>query len=317
MWADAPEAFASALTGDRVTDTMVSTLEQRVAALRTMDEQLGGGRLLEHAQGDLSLITDLLKSGTYTEAVGARMYALAARICYLTGWIAYDSGLRSAGQQYYVGALRASRTAGDGAFGAFVLAEMGVHAGDAGDTQSRVRLIETAIDSAPKDMPAATQSFLQLHHAEAMSRDGQTQQSATALNASMALWDRHRSTGEALPEWLQWYGQAQLESTEGKIMLRSGSTDRATAALEASIAMAVPRDKATRAPRLAEARLAGGDLDGALDAANAGAALLEGPVSSDRAVTRLNEFSRQLDKYSAVPAVREFRDRLRALPMAS
>ncbi|MDH6143647.1 hypothetical protein P3T35_005682 [Kitasatospora sp. GP30] len=100
-------------------------------------------------------------------------------------------------------------------------------------------------------------------------------------------------------------------------MLRSGSAERATAALEASIAMAVPRDKAARAPRLAEARLTGGDLDGALDAANAGAALLEGPVSSDRAVTRLNEFSRQLDKYSTVPAVREFRDRLRALPMAS
>jgi hypothetical protein len=282
-----------------------------------MDAQLGGGRLLEHARGDLALITDLLKSGTYTEAVGARMYALAGRICYLTGWMAYDSGLRSAGQQYYVGALRASRTAGDGAFGAFVLAEMGVHAGEAGDTQSRVRLIETAIDGAPKYTPAVTRSFLQLHRAEAMSRDGRTGESATALKTSMDLWSRHQSAGEPLPAWLEWYGQAQLESTEGKIMLRSGQVDRATGALEASIAKAVPRDQAARAPRLADARLTGGDLDGALDAANAGAALLEEVVTSDRAVTRLNEFSRRLDAYGSVPAVKQFRERLRALPAAA
>ncbi|MGW4441181.1 hypothetical protein ACWELO_36745, partial [Streptomyces sp. NPDC004596] len=64
-WVDAPPAMAAALNGDRVTDTMVSTIEQRVSTLRTVDDQLGGARLLEQARGDLALVTGLLGGGRY------------------------------------------------------------------------------------------------------------------------------------------------------------------------------------------------------------------------------------------------------------
>lgn len=74
---------------------------------------------------------------------------------------------------------------------------------------------------------------------------------------------------------------------------------------------------AVRTARLAEARLAGNDLDGALDAANRGAELLEDKVSSMRALDRLKEFSARLEPNTSVPAVREFRERLKALPVAS
>ncbi|GGZ13414.1 hypothetical protein GCM10010387_01800 [Streptomyces inusitatus] len=76
-------------------------------------------------------------------------------------------------------------------------------------------------------------------------------------------------------------------------------------------------EQAVRSSRLAEARLAGGDLDGALDAANYGAALLEDKVSSVRALDRLKEFSLQLEPHRAVPSVREFRERLQAVPVAA
>jgi hypothetical protein len=93
--------------------------------------------------------------------------------------------------------------------------------------------------------------------------------------------------------------------------------ERATDSLETSVKSAAPRDKAVRSSRLAEARLAGGDLDGALDAANYGAGLLENGVSSVRAVDRLKEFSVRLEARKSVPAVREFRERLQALPAAA
>lgn len=313
-WAEAPSAFASALDGDRVTDTMVSTIERRVGTLRTLDDQLGGARLLEQARGDLALISGLLSAGRYTEQVGSRLYALAARVSHLTGWMAYDAGLRSAGQQYYVGALRSARTAGDDAFGAFVLAEMGVHVSEAGRTAERVELISTAIDNAPRTLSPYTQSFLYLHTAEALSRDGKHQKAGTALNHALSLWDRR--TEEEVPDWLDWYGEAQLKSTEGKVLLRSGHVERATSSLETSVKKAAPRDKAVRSSRLAEARLSGSDLDGALDAANYGAELLESQVSSMRALDRLKEFSEQLGPYRSVPAVRGFRERLHALPAA-
>jgi tetratricopeptide (TPR) repeat protein len=314
-WVDAPSAFASALGGDQVTDTMVSTIEQRISTLRTLDGQLGGTTLLEQARGDLALVTGLLSTGRYTENIQIRLYALAAQVSHLTGWMAYDAGLRSAGQRYYIGALRSARTAGDNAFGAFILAEMGVHVSEAGRTAERVDLISTAIDNAPRTLSPYTQSFLHLHKAEALSRDGDHRKAGTALNRAVALWERH--TTEENPDWLNWFGEAQLKSTEGKVLLRSGQVERATGSLETSVKRAAPRDKAVRSSRLAEARLAGGDLDGALDAANYGVGLLESSVSSVRAVDRLKEFSVRLEPRKSVSALREFRERLQSLPAAA
>ncbi len=314
-WAAAPSVLASAFNGDRVTDTMISTIEQRICTLRTLDDQLGGVRLLEQARGDLALITGLLNAAQYTDTIRLRLYAVAARAAHMTGWMAYDAGLRSAGQQYYVGALRSARTAGDDAFGAFVLAEMGVHVSEAGRTAERVALISTAIDNAPRTLSPYTRSFLYLHKAEALSRDGDHRRAGAALNRATSHWERH-TEGEG-PDWLDWFGEAQLKSTEGKVLLRAGEVERATGALETSVDRAAPRDMAVRTARLAEARLAGDDLDGALEAANRGAELLEDKVSSMRALNRLKEFSARLEPNTSVPAVRQFRERLKALPAAS
>jgi hypothetical protein len=311
-WAAAEPAFASALEGDRVTDAMVTSLEQRVDALKSLDAQFGGVTLLEHAQADLSLITGLLKNGRYTDQVRQRLYGLSARLAYTTGWMAYDAGHKSAAQQYYVGALRAARTTGDDAFGCFMLAEMGVHISEDGHSKDRVDLITTALDNAPKSLPAHTKSYLHLHKAEAHSRHGEHRQAGEELHRSITLWDRGQQ--QDAPDWLSWFGDAQVRSTEGKVMLRSGQFRPATEALEESIKHAAPRDQAVRSSRLAEARLEANDLDGALDSANRGAELVESGVTSMRATGRLKEFSAKLDTHARVPAVREFRTRLDALP---
>ncbi|MFC1418763.1 transcriptional regulator [Streptacidiphilus cavernicola] len=310
-WADAPSAFASVLAGDRVTDTMVAKLEKRVESLRELDAEMGGARLLEQARGDLALVSGILQQGRYTEEHGRRLHALAARVCYLTGWMAYDSGLHSAGQQYYVGALRASRSAGDDEFGAFAMAEMGVQLGESGHTSERLAMINAAIATTPSNIHPAVQSYLHLHQAGSLSRTGQDREAATALHRATKLWDK--ADGDR-PEWMGWYGSEQIASTHGKILIRTGRVQEATAALESSISSAVPRDRAVRSARLAEARLMGHDLEGALAAANIGAQLLEESVNSARATSRLTEFSAALEPYAKVTQVAEFRDRLRALP---
>ncbi len=173
----------------------------------------------------------------------------------------------------------------------------------------------TAIDNAPRTLSPYAQSFLYLHKAEALSRDGDHAKAGTALNRAVSHWEHH--TTEENPDWLNWFGEAQLKSTEGKVLLRSGQVERATGSLETSVKSAAPRDKAVRSSRLAEARHAGGDLDGALDAANYGTELLESSVSSVRALDRLKEFSAHLEPRKSVPDVREFRDRLQAVPVAA
>ncbi|MGA5819859.1 transcriptional regulator [Kitasatospora sp. NPDC094028] len=310
-WATSGEAFAAAAGGDRVTDEMVTTLTTRIQTLRTLDAQLGGARLLDQAKGDLAMVETLLKHGTYSQAIEVQLYGLASQISYIAGWMAYDAGLRSAGQQYYVGALRAARSSGDDAQGAFLLAEMGVHLSDHGDNAGRTDLVNTALDSAGSKVAPAVRSYLELHAAESLSRDGRHDRAAAALDRSRGLWPGH---GDELPAYLAWYGPAQIESTEGKVMLRSGKVEQATDVLARSIAGAVPRDQAVRSGRLAKARLAGRDLDGALDAAGFGLSLLEGPVHSVRAVDALRDFDAGLNPYAAEPTVKAFRERLVNLP---
>jgi hypothetical protein len=310
-WATSPSAFAAAAVGDHLTDGMVADLEQRVASLRSLDDQMGGARLLEHARSDLSLITTLIKNSRYTDAVGQRLHGLAAQVAYLTGWMAYDSGLHSAGQQYYVTALRNARTAGDDDLGAFLLAEMGVHASDGGYNKERASLLQTALSQTAGAVPPATRAYLYLHLAAALAQNQEHRNAATALQRSVTLWDK---ASDDRGEWLKWFGPSQINSTRGKVMLWAGRPEEATTFLSASVNASVPRDKAVRAGRLAEAHLAGGDLDGALAAANHGASLLEQRVASNRAVERLNEFSARLGRFGKEPAVRDFRERLKALP---
>lgn len=306
-------AFASALGGDQVTDSLIETLEDRVATLQVLDSQMGGVRLIEQARGDLAVIAALLKQGRHTDAVEASLLSLAARVNYIAGWMAYDSGLRSAGQQYYLGALRAAKTVGDDALAGFLLAEMGVHLSDSGNPAERVAQIQTALANTSATVQPGVRSYLELHHAESLSRDGQHQKAGSALNRAHDLWIENGD--DQLPTWLSWYGEAQVSSTEGKILLRAGQPDRAINALALAVDHAVPRDQAVRAGRLATARLIGNDLDGALDAANRGLDLLETQVQSARAVSRLTKFNGYLATHRSVPAVVEFRERLRSLPV--
>lgn len=51
---------------------------------------------------------------------------------------------------------------------------------------------------------------------------------------------------EENPDWLDWFGEAQLKSTEGKVLLRSGQVERPMSSLQTSVENAAPRDKAVR-----------------------------------------------------------------------
>lgn len=229
------------------------------------------------------------------------------------GWTAYDAGLRSVGQRYYVGALRSARTAGDDAFGAFVLAEMGVHVAEAGRTAERVGLITTAIDNAPRTLSPYTQSFLLPAQGRGtIPRRRPPEDWSGAELCRFALGSPHGGGTFGLARLVR-RGTTEVHRGQGPVALGPGGTrDEIAGDLRQE---GRPRDKAVRSSRLAEDRLAGSDLDGALGAVSYGADLLEDKVSSVRALDRLKGFSEQLQPHKSVPAVREFRERLQALPV--
>lgn len=295
--------------GGTVDEATLQALERRVDTLRTLDDAAGGARILTLATADLDAVTVMLTDRSYSAEAGQKLHLLAAQIAFLAGWMAHDTGLRSRGQLYCTTALRSAKAAGDDALGAYILAEMSGMTAEAGDPAAGATLAETAAEKAPVGSGHAMCSYLNLQQASAFARVGQRRSAARALNAAHAHWDRHGG-GKAAP-WLAWYGPGQLASGEARVLHRSGDFGRATEALEKSVRASETRDRAVRSGRLAEVRLDGGDLDGALDAAGYALGLLEGPVTSARARDNLEDFA---GRVAGHPQARDFTERLHALP---
>lgn len=76
---------------------------------RHMDDEHGGGALLEMLHADLRFVTELLKHGSYKEEVGRSLYAAAGELARLAGWAAFDSDHHAAAQQRVSRAFNALR----------------------------------------------------------------------------------------------------------------------------------------------------------------------------------------------------------------
>ncbi|MBD0712312.1 MULTISPECIES: transcriptional regulator [unclassified Streptomyces] len=310
QWATADPAVAAAAAGDRVTSATVDHMRGRVESLRGMEQVTGGGEFLESARTDLRLITRMLENGRYTEQTAKSLYALAAEVCCLLGWMSYDASLHSAAQQHYTAALRSAKTAGDDTLGAHTLCFMATQAANHCEQLAAVGLMETAA-AARGRVPAIMRASLAAHQTTVYYKAGEKRKAAEALNRAFETLG-HVDAADT-PSCLAWFGEAQLRSTEGRFLLAAGQAEKAIAALERSVAEAAPRDKAVRYGTLALAYQEAGDLDGALDATHKAADLIEDGIHSRRGVERLEDVRRAFRPVKSEPKVRHVSERIAAL----
>lgn len=304
-------SLKAAANGDSVTPAVVDRLSQRVQSLRALEQEAGGGGFIESGKTDLELITRMLDKGRYTEETERRLYALAAEVCCLLGWMNYDASFNSAAQKYYAAALRASRAANDDTLGAHTLCFMAVQAATHQEQMAAVGLMESA-DSVRSRVSPTMQASLAAHQATVLLKAGQERTAGHALNRAFAALERSNSDGT--PAYLQWFGEAQLRSTEGRFLLSTGQAAKATDALEKSVDQAPQRDQAVRCGSLSLAYQRAGDLDGALDAAHRALDLIDnGSIHTQRGVERLREVHKSLAPYRSEARVKEIRARITAL----
>ncbi|WP_328912731.1 MULTISPECIES: transcriptional regulator [unclassified Streptomyces] len=311
QWAAADPAIAAAATGDVVTPATVDRMAERVESLRALEQETGGVDFLDSARADLRLVTRLLDNGRYTEQTAQRLYTLAAEVCCLLGWMSYDAGLHTAAQQHYTAALRAAKTAGDNTLGAHTLCFMATQAVNQREQRAALSLMDAA-DAVRSRVPAIMRASLAAHQATVHSKTGDRRRAAGALNRAFAALERGGRADNA-PAYLQWFGEAQLRSTEGRFLLITGQAAKATDALERSVTEAAPRDRAVRYGTLALAHQQTGNLDGALDATHKAADLIDRGIHTRRGVERLQEVRRGFGPHRTEPRVREASERITAL----
>lgn len=311
MWQANPGPWlARGEGGKHVGSALMDEIEKLIPARQRMDDERGGGALLDALNADLRFVTDILKDGTYERGIETRLYRATAQIARLAGWAAFDGGQHAAAQQYYLAALRAANMIGDHTQAANVVGEMGMHAYETGHPTDATKLLDVATSAAQRT-PALVQALIWSNAGRAQASAGNSTEARKAFDRSADHLDRSSGDGDS-PSWLYWFeenGESRLRSQLGRGLFDLGDyagAERELTNVTRNLGHRYPRDRARYEAYVAISQLRTGDVDQACDSGRRTVDLLADQVNSQHARELLQTFEKELP--SANATVREFRE---------
>jgi hypothetical protein len=314
-------AAASATTGmnrgqRKIGDQDIMQIRAVTDAFRKLDNAYGGGLTREAVIGQLLSTASLMQDATYTEETGRKLLIEIGDLATVAGWMSHDVSMHAVAQRYFLLALQAAREAEVPNLGAHVLSCMARQAGHLGRPQDALELIHLArygTRHTATPTIAALLYGLEARYCAKMGRLRDFDRAAGCAEAAFA----EQGSGED-PAWVAYFDISEYYATLGichQIAARHVARGQAGRAIE-MIGLAVAhRDPARTRSRvfdhlgLAQAHLAGGDLEAAA-AAGTTALELAGRMSSARVQDRLYELFRETGPHSRVSVIAELRGRI-------
>ncbi|MFD4523214.1 hypothetical protein ACFWP7_04630 [Streptomyces sp. NPDC058470] len=292
-------------------------LEEAVRKIRLLDDRHGADGLYRRAAAPLRTAYELLDAGTTRQATADRLYAGAGELAISVGWLAHDSGRFDDARSHYAEALATSRMSGDPALEAHAFCNTAFLARDAGRPREAVRAAQAAQRAArPLGSPRLL-SLLALREAGGWAGLTDRAGCEQALARAQALYERGPSDTD--PEWMTFYGEAELEGLEAQCWSTLGDWPRAARHAHRAAALQDPhfaRNLALYTAELADDLARGGRPD---EAAVAGLRVLDllNEVQSSRIQTMLAGTARVLLPHRRASGVGAFLDRHASLPRSA
>lgn len=298
----------------------VEQIENSARVFRDWDDQFGGGLRRKAVVGQLSEVADLLRDSHPAE-LQRRLFGTMAQLSETAAMMSWDSGYQALAQRYYVLALRASRAAGDRAFGASIMAAMARqllyldHAGDA------LELVRLAQNESAGCVTASVRSMLYTHEAWAFAKLGRISAFRRATDKAEDALAEAKAPED--PYWITYFDLAELQGTTGGRLLELTHHDKQFAEetvdrVSQAVALRRPgrlRSSALDQIGLAEARLIQGELEEASRLGHQAVALVE-QTPSDRVRVKLAGLYQHSNAHANVPVIASLRDRIRSLCVA-
>ncbi|MCM1974806.1 MULTISPECIES: hypothetical protein [Streptomyces] len=310
------DATAAERPARRIGTSEVQALEEAVRRIRLLDDRHGADGLYRRAAAPLRAAYALLDAGTTRHATGERLHSGAGELAISVGWLAHDSGRFDDARSHYAEALATARMAGDPALEAHAFCNTSFLARDAGRPREAVRAAQAAQRVARSLGSDRLMSLLAMREAGGWAGLADSTGCAQALARAQVLYARGGS--DADPEWMSFYGEAELEALEAQCWSTLGDWNRA--ARNASRAAGLQDPHFTRNIALYTAELAddlarGGRPD---EAAVAGMRVLDllTEVQSSRVQTMLAGTARVLLPHRRASGVSTFLERHASLPKA-
>ncbi|WEO97240.1 hypothetical protein A6P39_026295 [Streptomyces sp. FXJ1.172] len=293
-----------------------TALEEAVRRIRLLDDRHGADGLYRRAAAPLRAAYALLDAGATRQTTADRLHSGAGELAISVGWLAHDSGRFEDARSHYAEALATARMTGDPALEAHAFCNTAFLARDAGRPREAVRAAQAAQRAAHPLGSARLMSLLALREAGGWAGLADRAGCEQALARAHALFARGHC--EADPEWMSFYGEAELEGLEAQCWSTLGDWRRASRHARRAAHLQDPhftRNIALYTAELADDLAREGRPD---EAAAAGVRVLSllDQVQSSRIQSMLAGTARVLLPHRRASGVSEFLDRHASVPRA-
>jgi tetratricopeptide (TPR) repeat protein len=310
----APDASAAARPARRAGASEAGALEEAVRRIRLLDDRHGADGLYRRAAAPLRAAYALLDAGTTRQTTAERLHSGAGELAISVGWLAHDSGRFDDARSHYAGALATARMTGDPALEAHAFCNTAFLARDAGRPREAVRAAQAAQRVARPLGSPRLMSLLALREAGGWAGLADRTGCEQALVRAQALYDRGPRDND--PEWMSFYGAAELEGLKAQCWSTLGDWPRAARHAGRAAELQDPhftRNIALYTAQLADDLARGGRPD---EAAVAGMRVLDllDQVQSSRIQTMLAGTARVLLPHRRAGGVSTFLERHASTP---
>ncbi|MGW4379049.1 DNA-binding protein NsdB [Kitasatospora sp. NPDC004531] len=301
----------------------VAALERSVEVFRAWDASRGGGLQRKAVVGQLNEVGGLL-THRHPAALERRLWAVAANLAVLVGWMSHDVGLEPTAQRYFAIAAQAAREAGDRPRAAEAVsraARQMLHLGRADEALDLMRLARAG--TRPADgAPPRSRAMLCTVEAWALASLGRSEATRRALGEAEEHFVRD-DAGRPAPGWMSLFDEAELHGMQALAhrTLAEHDAGAVPAALHHAeqavrLRQRTGRERSALLDRitLASAHWIAGEPEAAVAQAHRVLDSIE-LTSSRRTWDRLRAMDRLAARHRGRPEVAELRDRIRtALP---
>ncbi|MCM2393630.1 hypothetical protein NBG84_36085 [Streptomyces sp. CWNU-1] len=299
----------------RIGQAEVDLLRDAADDMDAIDQQFGGNRLWKPTRAHLHWVHHMIDRGTYDDNLGRQLHAVAGKFTTSLGWFSYDSGLQAQARQYFSEALNAAMLTGDDALASRTLSIMSRQAVDLDKGREAVRFARLAqAHSKEWHAPARVAALLAIREAQGYARIGDSFNCEAAIKRAWTEWEH--GPGERDPDWTSFLNLAELTCLEGMCRLDLGQSSRAQQLLATSEGLqdvAHSRNRGMCLGRLSAAAIGTGDIDHSIDATKETLRLVQGGMSSNRALTQLEIVRDGLAPHHRARGVKDLLEQIHAL----
>ncbi|MCP3756180.1 tetratricopeptide repeat protein [Streptomyces sp. TBY4] len=290
----------------RAGESEAAAVEDAVRQIRLLDDRHGADALYRRAAEPLRTAYALLDAGATRQSTEDRLHAGAGELAISVGWLAHDSGRFDDARSHYAEALATARVSGDSGLEAHAFSNMAFLARDCGRPRESVRAAQAGRRAARALGSPRLLSLLALREAGGWA--GLSDRKACEEALTRAHTEFSRGEAGADPEWMSFFGEAELESLESRCWAALGEHARAARHARRAADLQDPhfaRNVALYTAELADNLAHAGAPD---EAAWAGGRVLEllGEVQSTRIQSMLAATARTLVPHQRSPRVGSF-----------